>query len=72
MAQQTTIRAVLTTCSFTHVLQLSFNMGNEGLDCWTKFTLIGYDNLASIAELYCSFLNQYSQIEIPHCFKVLN
>ena len=25
-------------------------MGNEGLDCWTSFTLIDFDDLASISK----------------------
>ena len=50
MAQHTVTGAILTTCGFTLAPQCNFIMGNEGLTCWTNFTLIGYDNLASIAK----------------------
>ena len=50
MAQQTAIPSVLTTCGFTLAPEGNFIMGNEGLDRWTNFTLIGYGDLASIAK----------------------
>ena len=51
MANQTAIGAVLTTCGFTLAPERDFIMGNEGLDHWTAFTLIGHDDLASIAKI---------------------
>ena len=50
MAQRTAIGAVLTTCSFTLAVEHNFVMRNKGLDCWTAFSLIGYDDLESVAK----------------------
>ena len=50
MAQRTAIRNVLTTCGFTVAAERNFIMGNAGIYRWTAFTLIGYDDLASIAK----------------------
>ena len=50
MAQRTEVGAVLTTCGFTVTAERNFIMGNEGLDCWKFFTMIGYDDLMSIAK----------------------
>ena len=50
MAQRTAIGAVLTTCSFTLAVERNYVMENENLDRWTAFSLIGYDDLASIAK----------------------
>ena len=48
MAQRIAIRNVLTTCGFTVATERNFTMGNEGLDCWIAFTLIIFDDLATI------------------------
>ena len=50
MVQRTAIGAVLSICGFNTAAQRNFFMDNEGLDRWTAFSLIGYDDLASIAK----------------------
>ena len=48
MAQRTAITPVLTTCGFT--AQRTYIMTNEGLDRWTNFTMVDFDNLTNIAK----------------------
>ena len=50
MANQTAIGGALTTCGYTLAAERNFIMNNEGLNCLTAFSLIGYDDLVSIAK----------------------
>ena len=50
MVQRTAIGAVLSICGFNTAAQRNFFMDNEGLDRWTAFSLIDYDDLLRIAK----------------------
>ena len=50
MANRAAINTVLTICGFCTAPQRNFILNSEGLDNWTSFTLIDYDDLPSIAK----------------------
>ena len=50
MANRAAINTVLTICGFRIAPQRNFILDCEGLDSWTSFTLIDYDDLPSIAK----------------------
>ena len=76
MVQHTVIGAFLTTCVFILATKRNFVMGNEGLDSWTAFFLIGYNDLASIANNASRYTIPFSiwcpQVEMPCCFEVFD
>ena len=45
---QTEINTTLQVCGFTVAAQRTFILITEGLDSWVAFTLIDYDDFASI------------------------
>ena len=50
MSNQAAIYTILTVCGFQTAPQRNFILDSEGLDSWTSFTLIDYDDLPSITK----------------------
>ena len=50
MTNRAAINTVLTVCDFCTAPQRSFILDSKGLDSWTSFTLIDYDDLPIIAK----------------------
>ena len=50
MANRQVINTVLTVCGFRTAPQQTFILDTEGLDSWTAFTLIDYDDFQRIAK----------------------